>query len=772
MKIAKALSVVFFFLFALSKVSGQVNSTTNSAVDDLHQSKIDLNAKQFFLFSYFTGQAGGVHLALSTDELHWEQLNGGQPVIIPQVGSEKLMRDPGINRGRDGVYRMVWTSGWNGEDIGYAESLDLIHWSEQKTIAVGEHIDSASNYWAPEIFYDDLRKQYMIYWSSQVGLWKKTGSEGRIYYVTTKDFKVFSEPKILFRNGFPAGGAPGNNGPIDAFIYKDAKERYILFYKKDDNSYYRIGKTPEGNWGEEFGPVKPSTGDEGPSVLKIDNRYCMFTDPFESDSAYIFSSKNLKDWQREVTDLKMSHGTVIEISKETAIKLLKYSTDEAQKQNPFGNALVPDMIADASIQEIDGTFYCYATTDGYDQGLKTSGPPVVWKSKDFVHWSFSGSYFPSAVGQKYWAPSKAIATNGRYYIYPTVNGFMYPAVSDSPDGPFKLAKAVDSFSLPFTSATLLQSKNPKGPAGIDAEVFIDDDRQAYVFWQRRFAAKLNSDMVSVDTSSIIQISTKRQGYSEGPIFFKRKGIYYYLYTLGGDEKYQYAYGMSKTSPLGPFEFPENDIIATTNYERQVFGPGHGSVFNVPGTDDYYFAYLEFGRRSTNRQTYVNKLEFNEDGIIRPVDLTLNGVGALHTLPLEKRIKVVNSKASSVRSDLIIKRNQDSLFKRTESFSTAFAFDDANGSRWMAAPKDSTSWIIADLGKSQHIKRGEVYFARPTAGHAYVLEYSTDGKVWKSCGGHQQLIVQSPHTDKLNIKARYLRVKILSGANGIWEWHIY
>ena len=44
----------------------------------------------------------------------------------------------------------------------------------------------------------------------------------------------------------------------------------------------------------------------------------------------------------------------------------------AQGANPFGNALVPDMIADASIQEIDGTFYCYATTDGYDQGLKTS----------------------------------------------------------------------------------------------------------------------------------------------------------------------------------------------------------------------------------------------------------------------------------------------------------------------------------------------------------------------------------------------------------------
>ena len=90
----------------------------------------------------------------------------------------------------------------------------------------------------------------------------------------------------------------------------------------------------------------------------------------------------------------------------------------------------------------------------------------------------------------------------------------------------------------------------KDPGGIDAEVFIDDDGQAYVFWGRRHVAKLAKDMITVD-SVVHVISTPRKEYSEGPIFFKRKGIYYYLYTIGGDEKYQYAYVMSKVSPLGP-----------------------------------------------------------------------------------------------------------------------------------------------------------------------------------------------------------------------------
>lgn len=136
-------------------------------------------------------------------------------------------------------------------------------------------------------------------------------------------------------------------------------------------------------------------------------------------------------------------------------------TAQTEVSNPFGNALIPDMIADASIQEINGMFYCYATTDGYGQGLETSGPPVVWKSKDFVHWSFEGTYFPSAMKEKYWAPSKAVFANGKYYIYPTINGYMYPAVSDSPEGPFKLARGKDEFHKPFTIFYFIADKRSR-----------------------------------------------------------------------------------------------------------------------------------------------------------------------------------------------------------------------------------------------------------------------------------------------------------------------
>lgn len=57
--------------------------------------------------------------------------------------------------------------------------------------------------------------------------------------------------------------------------------------------------------------------------------------------------------------------------------------------------------------------------------------------------------------------------DGRWYIYPTVNGYMHVGVSDSPDGPFRLARGKDEFTKPYTeAATLLQEGDRGGIRGI------------------------------------------------------------------------------------------------------------------------------------------------------------------------------------------------------------------------------------------------------------------------------------------------------------------
>jgi hypothetical protein len=534
------------FLSLFSFIFLNSNGQAQPIVKDSTQNKIDWNAKHFLLFSYFTGQASGANLALSTDGLHWQQLNGGQPVIVPQVGSQKLMRDPSINLGKDGIYRMVWTTGWGGKDIGYAESPDLIHWSSQKAIPVGEYIDSTTNCWAPEIFYDDLKKQYMIYWSSQIGPWKTKGSEGRIYYVTTKEFKAFSEPKILFRNGFTCGGAPGNNGPIDAFIYKDGKGRYIMFYKKDDNSgiptdYYRIGKTPEGAWGEEFGPVKPSTGDEGPSVVKLGNKYLMFTDPFESEYAYIFSSTNLKDWQREASDLKMSHGTVIEISKKTALKLANNKPEHTNvgvvAPKPVFRDPVYDGAADPVViwNPLVSKWWMFYTNR---RANMTNLPGVSWvfgtpigiaESADGANWKYVGTAnfndLPAECGGKdsttFWAPDIVLGDDGKWHIYLSIE----PGIVDK--------WGLPGFIAHLTSTNLRDWKyesrlSQLGTSVIDADIIRMPDGM----WRMYFKDHTNYSHINVtESKDLYTWSAPNEALKingEGPIAFQWKGYYWLI----------------------------------------------------------------------------------------------------------------------------------------------------------------------------------------------------------------------------------------------------
>jgi len=339
-------------------------------------------------------------------------------------------------------------------------------------------------------------------------------------------------------------------------------------------------------------------------------------------------------------------------------------------------------------------------------------------------------------------------------------------VADSPTGSFV---APDGKHVTKANHQLF----PVEPNTIDAEVFIDDDGQAYMVWQMRHMAKLKADLLSPDGPTIT-IPTKRGGYSEGPFLTKRKGIYYYFYTLGGDEAYQYAYMMSRTSPMGPWEAPAQDIIAMTDHAEKVFGPGHGCFFHPQGSEQWYFVYLEYGRGGTTRQIYADKMNFNADGTIQPIKLTKAGVGALRPVAETQPNLALNCKAtaSSTHPNYRIRQRQDSSLNRVETYAPANAIDGSNGTRWLPAPADSAPWFQVDLGAPRDIHRTAAYFVKPAAGHAYRLECSTDGQTWQPYGGHDEVIRRSPHRDEKSIRARYLKLTILKGEPGLWEFRVY
>lgn len=462
--------------------------------------------------------------------------------------------------------------------------------------------------------------------------------------------------------------------------------------------------------------------------------------------------------------------------------LLLISCLITQAQKPYYNPLVPDNLADPTIVQFGDTFYLYATSDVGDlkSDLSFSGNPVVWKSKDFVNWSFEGISFPGVDWSKnrYWAPGRVLLKDGKYYLYFTSEGVTHVAIAEKPEGPFHFANGPEVFTG--------KEHNSMVVPDIDGCPFIDDDGQGYIFWRRRKAARLTPDLLKT-TGETITIPTHYTGYSEGPFMIKRKGIYYYFYTMGGYADYQYGYAMSTKSPLGPFETPKNDVPFWTNLNQSIWGPGHGFAFNVNNTDNWIFVYLEYGIGGTSRQIYANKMEFNPDGTIILMNLNHSGVGPLAKLTQPKPMDLSRATvtASSSRDPLVVKarrstKNKTELFynlpdtlpTRTHKFEAINAVDNDNFTEWWATPSDTEKWWQVDLGRSKTLDHCDIFFAHPTLGHAFVVEKSLDGKSWQTVTEDKTRTIRSPHVASQIGKTRYLRIRILEGTPGIWEVKVY
>ncbi|SHE45063.1 glycoside hydrolase family 43 protein [Dysgonomonas macrotermitis] len=286
--------------------------------------------KEVYLFSYFKGNGDGLHLAYSTDGLKWESLNNDSIYLKPILGKDKLMRDPSIVQDDKGTFHMVWTTGWWDQGVGYASSKDLINWSEQKNIPVMEKFTGTRNTWAPEVFYDKKDKTFYIFWASTIPdaypevetTTNEKGLNHRQYYVTTKDFKAFSDTKLFFDGGFSV---------IDgAIIQKDNK--YYLFVKDETsvptekNIRVTSGDKPYDFPTQVSAPISENWV-EGPAPLQVGEYVYIYFDKYRSKKYGAIRSKDMQTWE-DVSD-RVSfpsgtrHGTAFTVSPEVLAKLKK-----------------------------------------------------------------------------------------------------------------------------------------------------------------------------------------------------------------------------------------------------------------------------------------------------------------------------------------------------------------------------------------------------------------------------------------------------------------
>lgn len=230
-----------------------------------------------------------------------------------------LMRDPSIIYGPDKQFHMVWTVAWTDHGIGEAHSPDLIHWSEQTRVPVMDHEANALNAWAPDLFYDDVEKEYVIVWATSIpGRFPATDSvaqktsrgraDHRLYYVTTKDFKTYSHAALLYDGGFCA---------IDGTIAKRGDTYYLVM--KDETFYpvstrnLRIASSKHATG--PYGPASPSftsKDTEGPSVLQTPDWSYIYYDEYTRGRYGAVRTKDFRHFEPFTDSLhapRMRHGS-------------------------------------------------------------------------------------------------------------------------------------------------------------------------------------------------------------------------------------------------------------------------------------------------------------------------------------------------------------------------------------------------------------------------------------------------------------------------------
>lgn len=275
--------------------------------------------KEVYIFTSFREPAtDGLRMLYSEDGYHWDSLEG--VFLKPKVGESKLMRDPSIERGPDGTFHLVWTTGWRGDQgFGYASSKDLVNWSEQKFIGVMEHEPSTVNVWAPELFYDEEEDRFIIIWASTIPFRFPRGIEDeennhRMYYTITKDFKTFSEARLFLDPGFSV---------IDAVIVKQNEDKYALILKDNTrpnrNLKMAFSDDPLGPYSE-ASEAFTGTFIEGPTELKTGDEYLIFYDVYEQKKYGAMKTKDFETFTDITNRIDVpqghKHGTIFQASEE------------------------------------------------------------------------------------------------------------------------------------------------------------------------------------------------------------------------------------------------------------------------------------------------------------------------------------------------------------------------------------------------------------------------------------------------------------------------
>ncbi|MCR2804242.1 family 43 glycosylhydrolase [Paenibacillus soyae] len=559
-----------------------------------------------YLMVHFIGeQPDGeqVYFSYSENGLHWKDLNGGLPVLRSELG-EKGARDPFLIRSpkEDKFYliatdlRIASGKGWGAaveagsRDIIVWESADLVRWSEPRAVTIG--VPGAGCVWAPEAVYDEAADEFLVFWASATQGPDEQERKHKIYSSRTKDFRSFTPADIYIER---------DSHIIDTTIIAHNGAYYR--FSKDETTKNIVVEKGASLDKSSFVPLRVPAleslfGVEGPQIYKLNGReeWCLIVDRFAEGKGYLpLLTSDLDGGEfRVLPDEAFDLGK----TKKRHGGVLPITGEEcARLLAAFGDGhqVLPGQFADPDIAKFDGRYYIYPTTDGFTGWSGTAFR--VFSSDDLRLWKDEGMILdlatddvPWAVGSA-WAP--AIATkNGSYYYY---------FCGKLPSGQSAIGAAVAETpvgpfrAMPEPLLTMDQMKRLGIAMGqaIDPSVYFEEDGTPYLLFGNSHGAivQLGEDMVSVLEDTMANIDGLHD-FREAVTVLKRGGLYHFTWSCDdtGSEDYHVNYGTSDKL-YGPVEY--RGTILAKNEEKEMLGTGHHSILRDPDSDQYWIAYHRF-----------------------------------------------------------------------------------------------------------------------------------------------------------------------------------
>lgn len=306
-----------------------------------------------YLFVHFkekrTPDGEQVYFAVSQDGFCWETVNDGNPVLWSYEG-DKGVRDFSIIRTQGGKFVLLATdlslaygmpyqyenswdkvSRYGSKYLVMWQSEDLIHWSSQKMLRLGN--ENFGCLWAPDVIYDPEEGNYVIHWSSS-HIRNHFGPKA-IFYSRTKDFEAFSEPQLLYakEDGGPVidSAMYEENGSYYCFLKSEGSPSHVILVKSSHvtGPFTRVAAFDACMEALEAGKY------EAPTAFRTaDGKWCLMLDYYgcgaEGQGYVPFLADSLESGHFVRSDSAFSfpygfkHGTVLSITDEEYLRLKAY----------------------------------------------------------------------------------------------------------------------------------------------------------------------------------------------------------------------------------------------------------------------------------------------------------------------------------------------------------------------------------------------------------------------------------------------------------------